>query len=44
MVKQGSAAVPLYSSYRIAEVKNVAQVTLEAGNSPSIISKHYRVV
>lgn len=31
-----------YISYRIAEVKNVAQVALEAGNSPSIIFKHYR--
>jgi integrase len=31
-----------YISYRIAEVKNAAQVALEAGNSPSIIFKHYR--
>ena len=31
-----------YISYRIAEVKNAAQVALEAGNSPTIIFKHYR--
>ncbi len=31
-----------YISYRIAEVKNAAQVALEAGNSPAIIFKHYR--
>lgn len=31
-----------YISYRIAEVKNAAQVSLEAGNSPAIIFRHYR--
>ncbi len=31
-----------YISYRVAEVQNVAQVALEAGNSPAIIFKHYR--
>lgn len=31
-----------YISYRIAEVKNAAQVALETGNSPTIIFKHYR--
>jgi len=31
-----------YISYRIAEVKNAAQVALEAGNSPAIIFRHYR--
>ena len=31
-----------YISYRIATVQNAAQVALEAGNSPTIIFKHYR--
>jgi integrase len=31
-----------YISYRVAEIQNVAQVALEAGNSPAIIFKHYR--
>ena len=31
-----------FISYRIATVKSAAQVALEAGNSPSIIFKHYR--
>lgn len=31
-----------YISYRIAVVQNAAQVALEAGNSPTIIFKHYR--
>ena len=31
-----------YISYRVAELQNVAQVALEAGNSPAIIFKHYR--
>lgn len=31
-----------YISYRIAIVKSAEQVALEAGNSPSIIFKHYR--
>ncbi|MEI6535613.1 MAG: hypothetical protein WCN98_09760 [Verrucomicrobiaceae bacterium] len=31
-----------YISYRIAIVQNAAQVALEAGNSPTIIFKHYR--
>ena len=31
-----------YISYRIAKVKSADQVALEAGNSPSIIFKHYR--
>ena len=31
-----------YISYRIAQVKSADQVALEAGNSPSIIFKHYR--
>src|SRR2546428_12610132 len=29
-------------SYRVAETQNVAQVALEAGNSPQMIFKHYR--
>jgi len=29
-------------SYRVAEIQNVAQVALEAGNSPAITFKHYR--
>ena len=31
-----------FISYRIAEIKNVAQVALEAGNSPQIIFSNYR--
>ncbi len=31
-----------YISYRVAVVKNVAEVALEAGNSPDIIFQHYR--
>jgi integrase len=31
-----------FISYRVAEVKNVAEVSLEAGNSPQMIFKHYR--
>jgi len=31
-----------FISYRVAETQNVAQVALEAGNSPQMIFKHYR--
>lgn len=31
-----------YISYRVAETQNVAQVSLEAGNSPQMIFQHYR--
>jgi hypothetical protein len=31
-----------FISYRIAEIKNVPQVALEAGNSPQIIFSNYR--
>lgn len=31
-----------FISYRLAEIKNVHQVSLEAGNSPQMIFKHYR--
>ncbi len=31
-----------FISYRVADIQNVAQVALEAGNSPQIIFKHYR--
>jgi hypothetical protein len=31
-----------FCSYRLAEVKNAAQVSLEAGNSPQMIFHHYR--
>ena len=31
-----------YISYRVAMIQNVAQVALEAGNSPKMIFKHYR--
>ena len=31
-----------YISYRVAQVQNVAQVALEAGNSPNIIFSNYR--
>jgi integrase len=31
-----------FISYRVADVQNVAQVALEAGNSPAMIFKHYR--
>ena len=30
-----------YCSYRLASVKNIAQVALEAGNSPAMIREHY---
>ena len=33
-----------YISYRVADTQNVAQVALEAGNSPRMIFKHYREV
>jgi hypothetical protein len=31
-----------FISYRVAAVKNVAQVALEAGNRPQMIFQHYR--
>jgi integrase len=31
-----------FISYRLAETQNAAQVALEAGNSPSMVFKHYR--
>jgi integrase len=31
-----------FCSYRLAKEKNAAQVSLEAGNSPQMIFKHYR--
>lgn len=31
-----------FCSYRLAAIKNVPQVALEAGNSPQMIFKHYR--
>ena len=31
-----------FCSYRLAAIKNAAQVALEAGNSPQMIFKHYR--
>jgi hypothetical protein len=31
-----------FISYRIADIQNVAQVALEAGNSPAMIFGHYR--
>ncbi len=31
-----------FISYRVAETQNVAQVALEAGNTPQMIFKHYR--
>lgn len=31
-----------FISYRLAAIKNAAQVALEAGNSPQMIFKHYR--
>lgn len=33
-----------FISYRVAEIKNVAQVALEAGNSPQIIFSNYRAL
>lgn len=33
-----------FCSYRLATIKNVAQVALEAGNSPQMIFQHYRQV
>jgi integrase len=31
-----------FINYRVADIQNVAQVALEAGNSPQMIFKHYR--
>jgi integrase len=31
-----------FISYRLAEIKNVHQISLEAGNSPQMVFKHYR--
>ena len=31
-----------YISYRLAQIKNVHQVSLEAGNSPQMVFRHYR--
>jgi hypothetical protein len=31
-----------FCSYRLAAIKSAAQVSLEAGNSPQMIFKHYR--
>jgi hypothetical protein len=31
-----------FISYRVAEVKDVPRVALEAGNSPAMIFRHYR--
>lgn len=31
-----------FISYRVADIQNVAQVALEAGNSPQMIFRHYR--
>lgn len=31
-----------FISYRLAEIKNVHQVSLEAGNSPQMVFAHYR--
>lgn len=31
-----------FISYRVAQTKNVAEVSFEAGNSPQMIHKHYR--
>lgn len=33
-----------FISYRVAQIKNVHEVSLEAGNSPDIIFQHYREV
>lgn len=31
-----------FISYRVAAIQSVAQVALEAGNSPQMIFRHYR--
>jgi hypothetical protein len=31
-----------FISYRLAQIKNVHQVSLEAGNSPQMVFAHYR--
>lgn len=33
-----------YGSYRLAQIKNAAQVSLEMGNSPRMVFQHYREV
>ena len=32
----------LFISYRVADIQNIPQVAMEAGNSPQMILKHYR--
>ena len=31
-----------FCTYRLADTQNAAQVALEAGNSPTMLFKHYR--
>ena len=31
-----------FVSYRLAQTQNAAQVSLEAGNSPAMVFRHYR--
>ncbi len=33
-----------FCTYRLAEIKNAAQVALEAGNSPTMLFRHYRAL
>jgi len=31
-----------FCTYRLADIQNAAQVALEAGNSPTMLFRHYR--
>ena len=39
---EAQRAAPLVHPYRVAKIKNVNEVAMEAGNSPDMIFKHYR--
>jgi hypothetical protein len=37
-----AALLHLFISYQVADIQNIPQVAMEAGNSPQMILKHYR--
>jgi hypothetical protein len=42
VMRKDNALRHSFISYRVAALQNVAQVALEAGNSPGMIFAHYR--
>jgi hypothetical protein len=42
VVWKGNGLRHSFITYRLAQTKDVAEVALEAGNSPSMIFRHYR--